>query len=186
MALRRHRQRLVERAAAMRARPVEPAHQPRRLAVREAAQQLDDRGRAANLAVAGLRHAASVASSSSPYRVARLRAGSPQGPDLLGVHADRVARQLVAREREHDDLRLGAVPLHRRGEGRSSEVVASMPMSAAISRLSSRVTIVRLLARHDLVDRHPDAARPHLDRARVDVLAGRAGSSPAWAACTAS
>jgi hypothetical protein len=46
--LRRHRQGLVEGAAAVRARPGEARHEPGRVAARVAPQQLDDRGRAPN------------------------------------------------------------------------------------------------------------------------------------------
>src|SRR5438045_8638639 len=54
MPFRRHRQRLVERAAAVCARPIEIGHQTRGPAVGIALEQLDDRGRSLDL---GFRHA---------------------------------------------------------------------------------------------------------------------------------
>jgi hypothetical protein len=57
--LRGHRQGLVEGAAAVRARPVEPGHDPRRLAG-VALQQLDDRRRASHGPFRGGRDARSL------------------------------------------------------------------------------------------------------------------------------
>ena len=61
------------------------------------------------------------------------------------VHPHRVPRQLVARAWEDDDLRVRAVPLERGRERLLDRRGRSIPMSAAISRFSSSVTIVRCL-----------------------------------------
>ena len=104
---------------------------------------------------------------------ARWVSGRAPPPDSAAASASMrtmFARQLVARERQHDHLRVRPVALQRRRERgverrRRVDADVGRHLEVLLERDERQV-----LARHHLVDRHPDAAGPHLDRARVDVL----------------
>ena len=181
------RQRLVEGAAAVGARQRERREQAAGLAAGKHPQQLDDRRRAPDL-VRGRSGGVGAARRSDPADGGLRQCVEHllREAQRLRLHAHDVARQLVARVRQHEHLRVAPVPLHRLGERlveRGGRVHADVRRQLEV--LLERDEL-QVLARHHLVDRAPRCSRPTSGSRARGCPSARAGSSRASPACTAS